>query len=163
LSARIQYAVQERAGGIAQALGLTEDFADGEPVAVILGDNIYEYAPDTTGFEDGARIYLTPVKDAHRFGVATLDAYDNVLKIVEKPTEPESDLAVTGFYLYDAHVYDVIKTLKPSSRKELEITDVNNAYVRAGKMDARLIRGWWTDAGTVESLYRASTLVREKR
>lgn len=160
---RIQYAVQERPGGIAEALGLTEDFADGEHVAVILGDNIYERAPSIDGFDGGARIYLSEVDDARRFGVATVDAVGNVTKIVEKPTHPESHLAVTGCYLYDAGVYDIVKTLRPSERRELEITDVNNAYIAAGKMSARVIEGWWTDAGTVESLYRASTLVREKR
>lgn len=160
---RIQYAVQERAGGIAEALGLTEDFADGEHIAVILGDNIYEHAPDVAGFDGGARIYLSRVDDARRFGVATIDTAGKVIEIVEKPRQPVSDLAVTGCYLYDADVYGIIRTLRPSERSELEITDVNNAYIAAGRMSARMVDGWWTDAGTVESLYRASTLVREKR
>ncbi len=160
---RIQYAVQEHAGGIAEALGLSEDFADGEHVAVILGDNIYERAPDIAGFDGGARIYLSEVDDARRFGVATLDAAGKVVRIVEKPSHPDSHLAVTGCYLYDADVYGIVKTLRPSERRELEITDVNNAYIAAGKMSARVIDGWWSDAGTVESLYRASMLVREKR
>jgi len=159
---RLTYGVQSEPGGIAQALGLTEGFANGEHIAVILGDNIYEHIPDLSGFQYGARIYLKEVPDARRFGVATL--HNNfVEKIVEKPEQPETNLAVTGLYLYDSCVYDIIKQLKPSSRNELEITDVNNEYIAQGLLEARCVEGWWTDAGTFESLHRASDLVREKR
>ncbi len=161
LGIRLNYAVQEEAGGIAQALSLTEDFADNDSIAVILGDNIYENQMDLNNFNSGARIFLKEVPDASRFGVATLNS-DKVVKIVEKPTNPETNYAVTGFYVYDNTVYQKIKTLKPSGRGELEITDVNNQYIAEGQMDARIITGFWSDAGTVESLYRAATFVRER-
>lgn len=161
LGARISYAVQEEAGGIAQALALAEDFADEGPVTVILGDNIYE---DTFRFDDftaGARIYLKEVDDAKRFGVATLVG-DAVTEIIEKPEDPKSKHAVTGLYVYDATVFAKIKTLEPSDRGELEITDVNNMYVADGQLEAGIVTGFWSDAGTVESLYKAATLARSK-
>ncbi|MFZ5392072.1 MAG: sugar phosphate nucleotidyltransferase [Patescibacteria group bacterium] len=161
LGIRLNYAVQEEAGGIAQALSLTEDFADNDSVAVILGDNIYENQMDLNNFNSGARIFIKEVPDASRFGVATLNN-DKVVKIIEKPTNPETNYAVTGFYVYDNTVYQKIKTLKPSGRGELEITDVNNQYIAEGQMDAHIITGFWSDAGTVESLYRAATFVRER-
>jgi glucose-1-phosphate thymidylyltransferase len=161
LGLRLQYAVQEKAGGIAEALGLTEDFADGEAVAVILGDNIYELPQDLSEFKSGGRIYLKKVSDPHRFGVVEFDG-ERVVRIIEKPKEPPSDAAVTGLYVYDARVYSIIKTLKPSGRGELEITDVNNAYLDLGELDFRIVEGEWTDAGTFESLYRAATLARKK-
>lgn len=161
LGIRLNYAVQEEAGGIAQALSLTEDFADNDSIAVILGDNIYENQMDLNNFNSGARIFLKEVPDASRFGVATLNS-DKVVKIVEKPANPETNYAVTGFYVYDNTVYQKIKTLKPSGRGELEITDVNNQYIVEGQMDARIITGFWSDAGTVESLYRAATFIRER-
>jgi glucose-1-phosphate thymidylyltransferase len=161
------YKVQDEAGGIAQALGLADNFAGGAPLAVILGDNLFEdsLAPMVARFESeqdgkGARIALKEVPDPHRFGVATLEG-DRVSKIVEKPKEPESHWAVTGVYLYDGEVFDVIKTLKPSGRGELEITDVNNAYIARGQMGYDFLTGWWTDAGTFESLTRAAQLVEE--
>lgn len=162
LGARLSYAVQEEAGGIAQALGITEDFADSETIAVALGDNIFEETPDMSGFTRGARIFLKEVPDPHRFGVASLDG-NRVVRIVEKPAHPETSLAVTGLYLFDASVYDKIRALTPSSRGELEITDVNNAYIAEKTMEARVIDGFWTDAGTIESLHRASTMVHTLR
>ncbi len=162
LGIRLSYAVQEKPGGIAQALAHTEDFADGGSVAVVLGDNIFGDRLDLSGFSKGARIHLKEVDDAQRFGVATLEG-SKVTRIVEKPERPETRYAVTGLYLYDAQVYGFIRALRPSPRGELEITDVNNKYIEKGQMEARVISGFWTDAGTVESLYRASTLVRELR
>lgn len=159
------YKVQDEAGGIAQALGLADNFAGGESLAVILGDNLFEdsLAPMVAKFESeqggkGARIALKEVPDPHRFGVATLEG-DRVAKIVEKPKQPESHWAVTGVYVYDHEVFEVIRTLKPSGRGELEITDVNNAYIASGRMGYDFLRGWWTDAGTFESLTRAAQLV----
>ena len=156
------YKVQDEAGGIAQALNLAENFAGGDSLAVILGDNLFEdpLAPMIERFRQdqgnrGARIALKEVPDPHRFGVATLQG-ERVAKIVEKPREPESHWAVTGIYLYDGGVFEIIRTLKPSARGELEITDVNNHYIARGEMGYDFIRGWWTDAGTFESLSRAN-------
>lgn len=163
---RLSYDIQKEAGGIAQALGLAEHFVDGEDVTVILGDNIYEdnVKDHVKSFKSGARIFLKPVPDAHRFGVAEVDRKKNcVLGIEEKPKKPKSNLAVTGLYIYDNSVFDVIKTLKPSGRGELEITDVNNYYVRKGTLSFSVLEGYWSDAGTFESLYRASELVRKKK
>lgn len=159
---KISYAVQEEAGGIAQALALTEDFADGEAIAVILGDNVFESNLDISGYVDGARIFIKEVPDPNRFGVATIDTGNAVIKIEEKPANPETNLAVTGFYIFDKTVFEKIRTLVPSARGELEITDVNNAYIAEQKMEARNVEGFWTDAGTVSSLYIASTLIRKK-
>ncbi len=163
--ARLSYAVQEEAGGIAQALSLCEDFADGEKVAVILGDNIYqenfrEAAQEFISRKEGARIFLKTVKDPVRFGVPVIQG-GKILKIEEKPKDPKSPYAVTGLYFYDSRVWSIIKTLKPSGRGELEITDVNNFYVKDGTMDFSLLDGWWADAGTFPSLERASALVAE--
>ncbi len=165
--AKVSYEVQEEAGGIAQALSLCEKFSDYEKVVVILGDNLFEHgiAPIVEDFksqEKGAKILLKEVADPHRFGVAEL-AGDRILSIEEKPTQPKSNLAVTGLYMYDSQVWDVIRTLKPSGRGELEITDVNNYYVQQGTMSFGILDGWWTDAGTIESLYRASTLIAQKK
>lgn len=159
---RLSYAVQEKPGGIAEALGLTEDFADNDTVAVILGDNIYQNPLDIKNFNQGARIYLKRVPDPQRFGVAYLSS-GKISSIIEKPQDQESDLAVTGFYLYDNSVYEKVKRLKPSKRQELEITDVNNSYIQEGTMDHRFVDGFWTDAGNIESLYTAATLVREAK
>ena len=150
------YAVQEKAGGIAQALALAEDFADGEPITVILGDNIFDngFVKKLKSFRSGARIFLKKVPDPQRFGVPELKG-KKVLRIIEKPTTPPTDYAVTGLYQYDKHVFDVIRKLKPSDRGELEITDVNNAYIRKSVMVAEEVSGFWTDAGTYESLARA--------
>jgi len=155
------YEIQDEAGGIAQALGLAEGFADAENVAVILGDNIYQdrIREDVSGFSGGAKVFLREVPDAHRFGVAELDG-NRVVCIEEKPEEPRSNLAVTGLYIYGSDVFDVIRTLKPSGRGELEITDVNNYYIREGRMGYRVLDGYWSDAGTFESLLRAGVMVQ---
>ncbi|PIN75603.1 spore coat protein [Candidatus Woesearchaeota archaeon CG10_big_fil_rev_8_21_14_0_10_37_12] len=158
----INYAIQEEAGGIAQALSLAEDFADNDSVAVILGDNVFQNDFIFSDFKDGARVYIKEVPDPQRFGVVTLDR-DKITKITEKPKQPETNWAVTGLYIYDATVFDIIKTLKPSQRGELEITDVNNAYIQRNALEARKIKGFWSDAGTFESLYRASEFVRNSK
>ena len=160
---RLNYTYQDGEGGIADALRLAEHFADGEPVCVILGDNIIEgnivrAAEAFRKQAQGAKILLKEVKDPQRFGVPALDG-KRVVKIEEKPANPRSAYAVTGMYFYDALVFDIIKTLKPSGRGELEITDVNNAYIAAGTLTWDLLEGWWTDAGTIESLHLANQLV----
>lgn len=158
---KLSYAIQENAGGIAEALSCAEDFADGGSVAVILGDNIYENSVIVNDFKEGARIYLKKVGDPERFGVATLEG-EKVVKVIEKPKEPETNYAVTGLYLYDYSVFNKIKNLDYSERGELEITDVNNLYINEGNLEAQFIDGFWTDAGTVESLYKASVLIKDK-
>ena len=159
----LDYTYQEGEGGIADALRLAEYFADGEPICVVLGDNIIEgnVAKAAQAFQDqkaGAKILLKQVEDPQRFGVPVLDG-KRVVKIEEKPKQPRSSYAVTGIYFYDARVFSIIKTLKPSGRGELEITDVNNAYIETGELTWDLLDGWWTDAGTIESLHRANQLV----
>jgi len=158
---KLSYAIQEEAGGIAQALGLAEDFADNESVAVILGDNIFEDKFDLSNYTGGAVNFLKEVSDPQRFGVAELKG-DKVISIEEKPKQPKSNFAVTGLYVYDQEVFSIIKNLRPSSRGELEITDVNNAYLKAGKLVAKFVSGYWSDAGTFESLIKASNLVYTK-
>jgi glucose-1-phosphate thymidylyltransferase len=160
---RLNYTYQEGEGGIADALRLAEHFADGEPVCVMLGDNIIEgnivaAAEAFRRQQLGAKILLKEVKDPQRFGVPVLEG-QRVVKIEEKPANPRSSYAVTGMYFYDGMVFDIIKTLKPSGRGELEITDVNNAYIAAGTLTWDVLEGWWTDAGTIESLYHANQLV----
>ena len=162
LGVSFSYEIQDEAGGIAQALSLAEDFADKEPICVILGDNVFEDKIDISDFKEGARIYLKKVQDANRFGVAEINEKGKVLSIEEKPKNPKSNLAVSGLYIYDNEVFEIIKTLKPSARGELEITDVNNTYIKKGKMDSKILEGFWSDAGTFESLFRASELVRKK-
>ncbi len=160
---RFTYKVQDEAGGIAQALGLAENFAAGEPVCVILGDNVFQ-APITkavSAFErqrKGARLLLKKVPDPGRYGVALVKG-SAIVGIEEKPKKPKSDLAVTGIYIYDGRVYEIIRTLRPSGRGELEITDVNNAYLSRGELQWDLLEGWWTDAGTFDSLLLANQLV----
>ena len=161
----LNYAYQEGEGGIAEALGLCEHWAAGDAVCVILGDNLIErnVRKAVSDFREqgrGAKILLKEVHDPERFGVAELDG-DRVVKIVEKPRDPASNLAVIGIYMYDDRVWDIIKELKPSERGELEITDVNNWYIRDGSMTYEILDGWWTDAGTFESLHSASKLVAE--
>jgi len=160
---RLSYAIQEKAGGIAHALHLAEDFAEGHNVCVILGDNIFEDTIDVSGFKEGARIHIKKVSDPQRFGVVTLNKGGKVVKVTEKPEVPESDWIVTGLYVYDSSVFKIIPKLKPSGRGELEITDVNNAYIERGLMTAKKVDGFWSDAGTFESLHRASDLVRERK
>tara|TARA_Y100000310_G_scaffold345638_2_gene467592 strand:+ start:17397 stop:18131 length:735 start_codon:yes stop_codon:yes gene_type:complete len=159
---KLSYALQEEAGGIAQALAMAEDFADNGPVTVILGDNVFEDSFDISDFKFGARIYIKEVTDPERFGVAEIDETGKVKSIEEKPTQPKSNYAVTGLYVYDPRVFDIIKTLKPSGRGELEITDVNNAYLEGNQLEGKKVMGYWTDAGTFESCHKASCLVRDK-
>jgi len=161
---RLTYEIQEEAGGIAQALQLAEDFAKGEAIAVILGDNIFEdgFKKEFDDFKGGAEIFLKEVPDAKRFGVARIDG-GRVISIEEKPTNPKSNYAVTGLYIYDNDVFEIISTLKPSGRGELEITDANNLYIEDGKMSFSMVEGFWSDAGTFESLFKASELVKNKK
>jgi glucose-1-phosphate thymidylyltransferase len=159
----INYTYQEGEGGIAEALALCEHFAEGDKSCVILGDNIIEgsISHAVRDFERqsrGAKILLKEVPDAERFGVAEIQG-DRIIGIEEKPSHPKSNYAVTGIYLYDETVFDKTRTLKPSARGELEITDVNNAYIREGTMTFNYLDGWWTDAGTFDSLLRAANLV----
>jgi glucose-1-phosphate thymidylyltransferase len=159
----INYTYQEGEGGIAAALSLVEHFAAGDSVCVVLGDNIIEgnivsAVRDFQKHGKGARILLKKVPDPQRFGVPEIEG-DQVLRIEEKPERPKSEFAVIGVYMYDRRVFEIIKTLKPSGRGELEITDVNNAYIESNEMSWSELEGWWTDAGTFESLLRASNLV----
>lgn len=159
----LNYTYQEGEGGIADALSLAEHFADGEKICVILGDNIIEKSiteavDDFHRQEAGARILLKQVEDAHRFGVAEIRD-GRVIGIEEKPKAPKSDLAVTGIYMFDGSVFGKINRLSPSARGELEITDVNNMYIQDGTLTYSYLDGWWTDAGTFESLLRAANLV----
>lgn len=166
LGVDITYRVQDDAGGIAQALGLARDFACGGPLCVVLGDNIFEddLAPHAERFitkGGGAKVLLKEVPDPGRFGVAELSADGaSVIGIEEKPAKPKSNLAVTGVYLYDANVFDIVSALIPSGRGELEITDVNNAYIARGELMFGVLEGEWTDAGTHSSYVRANQLAR---
>ncbi|MDQ3817340.1 MAG: sugar phosphate nucleotidyltransferase [Acidobacteriota bacterium] len=161
----LNYTYQEGEGGIADALSLVEEFADGEPLCVALGDNIIEgnICKAVRAYRQqggGAKIMLKKVQDPQRFGVPELDGR-RVVRVEEKPAEPKSGYAVIGIYMYDAEVFDIIRTLRPSGRGELEITDVNNAYIERDEMTWDELEGWWTDAGTFDSLLRASNLVAE--
>jgi glucose-1-phosphate thymidylyltransferase len=161
----LNYTYQEGEGGIAAALSLAEYFANREPICVVLGDNIIErnIAPIVRAFQEqgrGAKIVLKEVKDPQRFGVPVFER-DRLVRIEEKPKEPKSPYAVTGIYCFDHQVFDIIRTLKPSTRGELEITDVNNAYIERGRMTWDVLDGWWTDAGTFESLMSAANLVTQ--
>lgn len=163
----LHYTYQEGEGGIAQALALTEPFVKGDPVCVILGDNIFEASIQeaTERFlsrRRGARIFLKEVPDPERFGVAEIRD-GKLIGIEEKPRHPKSNYAVTGIYMYDSRVFEYIRRLKPSGRGELEITDVNNLYLQAGDLEYEILPGWWTDAGTFDSLQRASRLVQAAR
>ncbi|MDI6731803.1 MAG: sugar phosphate nucleotidyltransferase [Candidatus Margulisbacteria bacterium] len=160
------YKVQDQAGGIAQALALAETFVGGDRVMVILGDNIFQddLAPFADKFrkqKQGAKILLKEVADPHRFGVAEIKG-NKVVSIAEKPKKPKSNLSVTGVYFYDHQVFDIVRKLKPSARGELEISDVNQAYLRNGSLTFDVLSGWWSDAGTFESLAKASLLVEGK-
>ena len=161
----LNYTYQEGEGGIAEALALVEHFAAGNPVCVVLGDNIIEgnITSAVVAYRQqggGAKILLKRVPDPQRFGVPEVDG-SRVVRIDEKPALPKSDFAVIGVYMYDARVFEIIRTLKPSGRGELEITDVNNAYIDRNEMTWEELEGWWTDAGTFESLLHASKLVAE--
>ncbi len=159
----INYTYQEGEGGIAEALKLARHFADNDKIVVMLGDNLIEksikYQVDEFRRQtSGARILLKKVGDPHRFGVVGFKG-KKISSIVEKPRKPKSDYAVTGIYMYDSQVFNIIETLKPSRRGELEITDVNNAYLKMGELEYSVLDGWWTDAGTFDSLLRANNLV----
>jgi len=161
----INYTYQEGEGGIAEALRLAEFFAAGEKICVVLGDNLIEKnirraADAFRKQKGGAKIMLKEVPDPHRFGVADMKG-DRVISVEEKPRAPKSNYAVIGIYFYDSYAFDIIKTLKPSGRGELEITDVNNCYISEGLMTCDVLEGWWTDAGTFESLLRANILVSQ--
>jgi glucose-1-phosphate thymidylyltransferase len=161
---KFTYKVQDQAGGIAQALSLAEHFVGHDSCVVLLGDNIFE--DDIANFVEnfaqqgkGAKILIKEVPDPHRYGVAELEGNKNI-SIEEKPQNPKSNFCVTGIYMYDARVFEIIKTLKPSGRGELEITDVNNAYINENSLTSDTLKGWWTDAGTFESLLNANELTR---
>jgi len=159
------YKVQDEAGGIAQALGLAEQFVGDDSMVVILGDNVFSdsIAPYVDSFRKqgkGAKILIQEVPDPKRYGVPELDG-DKIVSIEEKPQEPKSNYAVTGIYMFDGRVFDIIRTLKPSGRGELEITDVNNAYISANELKYDILKGWWTDAGTHASLTKANELAKD--
>ncbi|MGA2315199.1 MAG: sugar phosphate nucleotidyltransferase [Thermodesulfobacteriota bacterium] len=161
----INYTYQEGEGGIAEALRLAEFFASGEKICVVLGDNLIEKnirkaVENFRRQKEGAKILLKEVSDPQRFGVPELKG-DRIARIEEKPKKPKSQYAVIGIYLFDQEVFNIIKTLKPSDRGELEITDVNNRYIKKGLMTWDILEGWWTDAGTFESLLRANQLVAQ--
>jgi len=162
----LHYTYQEGSGGIAEALGLAEDFADNGRVVVILGDNIFEdnisqAVKDFKKQKLGAKLFLKKVLDPKRFGVAEVKG-KKIINIEEKPKKPKSSYAVTGLYMYNGQVFDVIKTLKPSQRGELEITDVNNFYIKQETATYEVVKGFWSDAGTFESLFRATNLIEKK-
>ncbi len=162
----VYYTYQKGEGGIAEALSLAEHFADGDKVIVILGDNIIEdnIAPYVDQFrhqKKGARIFLKEVSDPERFGVPEIKN-GKIIRIEEKPKKPKSQYAVTGIYMYDETVFDIVHTLKPSKRGELEISDVNNSYIKSGNLEYDILKGFWSDAGTFESLFNAGQLVRDQ-
>jgi len=163
----LEYAYQEGEGGIAAALSLAEDFADGGAVAVVLGDNTTDadISPAVENFQEGATVFLKEVPDPERFGVPVFSQKDpqKIIRIEEKPAKPQSNFAVTGLYLYDNEVFKIIKTLKPSARGELEITDVNNGYLEKGKLNWFKLEGFWSDAGTFESLFRTNQYWAKKK
>jgi glucose-1-phosphate thymidylyltransferase len=163
---KLTYEIQDGPLGIAHALSLAEDFSDGGKVVVILGDNIFEdnisdYVKKFEQEKDGACVFLKDVPDANRFGVAEVSG-DKIVSIEEKPKNPKSNYATVGLYMYDSTVFDIIRALKPSARGQYEITDVNNAYLRKGKLKFFILNGFWSDAGTFESLFRATLFAKEK-
>jgi glucose-1-phosphate thymidylyltransferase len=162
--ARFTYKIQEEAGGIAQALGLAKNWVDDENVAVILGDNIFEndMKSHVEEFKSGAKIFLKWVERSNRFGVPRFRDDKSIIYIEEKPRVCREGFAVTGFYLYDSDVFKYIEKLKPSGRGELEITDINNKYAESDKLHYAILKGYWSDAGTFESLLQAGTMVKEK-
>lgn len=161
---KFTYKVQDEAGGIAQALGLCKEFVGNDNMIVILGDNIIEdnLKEKVDNFNSGCHLFFKKVDNPKRFGVPVFRG-DIIVRIDEKPLNPKSDFAVTGIYIYDNKVFDIINTLEPSNRGELEITDVNNEYIRLGKINGSTLEGFWGDAGTVESLYKASTFAKERK
>lgn len=164
----LEYAYQEKPdGGIADALSLAEDFSDGENIAVILGDNTTDadITKQVHNFTDGALLFLKSVPDPKRFGIAVFDKNDSakIVRVEEKPKDPQSDKAVTGLYIYDKNVFEHIRNTNPSARGELEITDVNNLYIQNNNLHWALLEGYWSDAGTFESLYQASSYWAKKK
>lgn len=161
---RFTYEIQDKPAGIAEAFLIGENFIDNEDVALILGDNIFEddLSGEIKSFKQGARVFVKKVPDADRFGVVKFDENMKAVKIVEKPKEWLSDYAVTGLYVYDNRVVQIAKNLKPSDRNELEITDINQAYLDLGELDVAMVNGEWIDAGTFDSLLRAQNLAKEK-
>jgi glucose-1-phosphate thymidylyltransferase len=163
---KLTYEIQEEPNGIAHALSLAEDFVEGESFVAILGDNIFEdniseFAKEFEKMGEGACVLLKEVPDANRFGVAEVKG-DKIVSIEEKPKNPKSNYATVGLYMYDRTVFDIIRTLKPSARGQYEITDVNNAYLKKGQLKYFIMKGFWSDAGTFESLFRAATFVKER-
>lgn len=160
----LEFMYQEKEGGIAEALALTEDFADGGPVAVILGDNCTDadISKAVKQFEHGATVFLKTVPDPERFGVPVFDRAKHITEIQEKPKKPQSNYAVTGLYIYDNHVFDYIRKIKPSRRGELEISDVNTLYAKAGELAWHELKGFWSDAGQFESLYHTGSYWAKK-
>jgi glucose-1-phosphate thymidylyltransferase len=168
LGVELTYRVQESADGIAGALRLCRDFAQGGPIVVILGDNLLENGINPLvgqyyRFNRDAMIFAKQVPDPQRFGVVTLDGEGKVVNIIEKPQEPETNLAVIGVYIYDHRVFNIIDTLKPSARGEYEVTDINRAYMNKGNLRCGMVEGWWSDAGTIESMHQAAELIRKLR
>lgn len=163
----LEFAYQEEEGGIAQALALAENFSDGASLTVILGDNTTDadISEPVRAFTKGAAVFLKAVPDPERFGVATIDPQNSekVIRITEKPKNPESNLAVTGLYIYDGQVFDFIRRTKPSNRGEMEITDVNNFYIKADMMKAYYLNGYWRDAGTFDTLLEANNYWAKKK
>lgn len=164
LGVRLSYTIQQKPVGIAQGLGLARSFAEGKKIALILGDNLFgdNFKDAVTSFKKkkrGAMVVIKEVKDPRRFGVVKFKG-SNIAQVVEKPKRPPTNWAVTGLYLYDNRVFDVIKTLKPSGRGEYEITDVNNYYIKEGTMDFVKAKKFWIDAGTFDSLHQANLLIR---
>lgn len=160
----LEYAYQEKEGGISEALSLAEDFADNDNIAVILGDNCTDadISKDVKNFKKGALLFFKQVPDPHRFGVAKFDKHNNLVKVLEKPKNPPSNYAQTGLYIYDKTVFSKIKKLKPSERGELEVTDLNNLYLKEGNLKWRELDGYWRDAGTFRTLYEANKYWAEK-
>jgi glucose-1-phosphate thymidylyltransferase len=161
----LEYAFQEGEGGIPVALSVTESFADGEPVCVILGDNCTDadITDHVKNFKDGAMIFLKEVPDPERFGCPRMDDKGNILEIIEKPKDPPSDYAITGLYFFENNVYDRIRKLKPSDRGELEITDINNSYLKEKRLKWSLLKGYWRDAGTFQTLFEAARYWADKK
>ena len=162
---KFTYEIQDKPEGLAQSFIIGKNFIDDDSVCMILGDNIFEddFTEDIKNFSGGAKVFAKQVPDPERFGVVEFDENKKAISIEEKPTQPKSNYCVTGLYIYDNKIVDIAQNLKPSPRGELEITDVNNFYIQQGAMSFGVLEGWWTDAGTVDSLYRASTLVAQKQ
>lgn len=165
LGVKLSYALQHGNGGIAEAVSLCEDFGTGSSVSVILGDNIFEddFVQPINRFESGAMIFLKRVPNPARFGVPVFNAKKKILRIEEKPKKPKSPFAQTGFFIFDADIFDIIRALKPSARGELEITDAVNAYLQRGKLSHSFVKGFWSDAGTFETLLSASHWVSKQK